>query len=292
MKRLTKTALVVMLTFAFLFAFPGIIPDANTIILGKILVQGMEEIKNLEDTYEKVRQFTDLTLKTKNNIEKMLDMQKEVKDLLLTAKGIKDFKFADITYMLQKSTTTELDPLAYVPAKSAAASIFHKLSEIETTLGQSTLHFPGAGQGAYGAKLYKLYHDPTLSGNVDGSTKTLAEQLGLENYIAEQRGASYQLLNSFADRYRQEALEIESGVKKESLFSMNTAERMSLLVKAGDMMAKSAELKIKANEILQEAPPATIHALARSAEYLGIQASLADRAAQGRMITEHLFDSN
>lgn len=277
-----KTLLTILFTFIFLIAFPGIIPDANTFILGQILGKDIAALQTMESTYNQIQSFTEFAKHTKENIEKLARMEQDVQKALKTAKDIKDFKFSDISYLLEKATGIDTDPLSYLPRTALTSTLLNKISRQQ-------------GNGQAGMALYNLYHQPIdlpgfkSGGQVNGSVKTIQDQLGLENYLAAQQGASFEVLTNFADRFQQQALEIQSSVKKEDLFSMNTAERMQLLLNAGNLMEKSIEMKLKAAELLKQQPGETMIAANHAAEYLNIQAACSNRVRASQHTTAGLF---
>lgn len=274
--------LTLSFTFIFFAAQPGIIPDANTFLLSQILGKDIAAVQTMESTFDQIRTFTDFARHTKENIEKMARMEQEVQNALKTAKDIKDFKFSDISYLLEKATSIDTDPSTYIPRTALTASLLSKISNHQ-------------GNGEAGIALYRLYHQPLDIISNSGSTqrdrkpKTIQDQLGIERYLAAQQGASYEVLTGFADRFQQQALEIQSSVKKEDLFTMNTSERMQLLLTAGNLMEKSVELKLKAADLLRQQPGETMIATSHAAEYLNIQAACSNRVSASQKTTARLF---
>lgn len=277
-----KFILTLSFTFIFVVAQPGIIPDANTFLLSQILGKDIAAVQTMESTFNQIRTFTDFARNTKENIEKMARMEQEVQKALKTAKDIKDFKFSDISYLLEKATGIDTEPGTYIPKTALTGLLLSKISNHQ-------------GNGEAGIALYRLYHQPfdILSSEASvqryGRSKTVQDQLGIEKYLAAQQGASYEVLTGFADRFQQQALEIQSTVKKEDLFTMNTSERMQLLLTAGNLMEKSVELKLKAAELLRQQPGETMIAASHASEYLGIQAACSNRVSASQKTTLRLF---
>lgn len=276
--------LVTCLTLLFLVAFPGIVPDANTFILGQILGKDIASLQTMESTYDQVKSFTDFARHTKENVEKMAKMEQDVQTALKTAKNIRDFKFSDISYLLQKATGIDADPASFIPRTAVTQKLLKNIDLQK-------------GNGQAGMALYNMYHQPddiTVPVPAGQQTtangkKSIQDQLGMEQYLAAQQGASYEVLINFADRFQQQALEIQSTVKKEDLFSMNTAERMQLLLNAGMLMEKSVELKLKAAELLKAQPSETLVAASHAASYLSIQSACSSRVNASRQIAGKIF---
>lgn len=280
-----KLFLTTGFTLLFMLALPGIIPDANTYILSQILGKDIASLQTMESSYEKIKAFTDFARQTKQSVEKMAGLEQEVQKALKTAKNIKDFKFSDVTFLLGKATGLDLNPASYIPNTALSTNLINKINSSQ-------------GNGQAGAALYALYQQPfdlpsfknqasTGQGNLP--SKTLGDQLGVEKYLAAQQGASCEILINFSNRYQQQALEIEQSIKQDDRFSMNTAERMQLLLKAGNLMQESVELKLKAAELLKQPPTETITAVNHAARYIQMQEGFARRIAQSRTYTEKLF---
>lgn len=273
------------LTCLFMLAFPGIIPDANTFLLSQILGKDIASLQTMEASYEHIKAFTDLARQTKQSVEKMAGLEQEVQKALKTAKNIKDFKFSDVSFLLEKATGLDLNPAVYIPQTALTKTLVNRINSSQ-------------GNGQAGAALYSLYQQPfdlpfTLNPGINEQgrqpSKTLSDQLGLEHYLAAQQGSSYEVLINFSNRYQQQALEIEQTVKQEDRFSMNTAERMELLLKAGNLMQESVQLKLKAAELLKQPPTETITAVNHAARYIQMQEGFARRIAQSRRYTQKLF---
>lgn len=270
------------LTSFFLVAFPGIIPSADTFILGQILGKDIAAVQTMESTYSQVKTFTEFAKDTRENIIKMARMEQDVQNALKTAKSVRDFKFSDISYLLQKATGIDASPNVYLPGTSLTQSLLKKINSQQ-------------GNGQAGMALYTLYHQPVdlpLTGSISPvrtTVKSVQDQLGMEQFLAAQQGASYEVLINFAERFQQQALEIQSSVKKEDLFSMTTSERMQQLLNAGNLMEKSVELKLRAAEILKQQPGETIVAAGHAAEYMNIQAACSSRINASIKTTNNLF---
>ncbi len=253
-----------------------VIPDANTAILGKILVQGIQEVKNLEDTYSKVVEFTNLAEQTKNGISDLLKLQNDFKAALLVAKNIKDLKFSDLLSLVKRNTNFQTLPSDYLSEGSGFLKILN-------SMGNNNLN-PNLG-----SDFYQAYHSP--SGTlINGSGNNIFDQLEMDNYLADQKGKSYQNLNLMADKLEEKALEIESMITTDNIFSMNSAERMGLILKGADDADKAAKLRIEANQILESRPGMFLQAENKVLELLRIQRGFSSRIQFSQQYSNTIFN--
>jgi len=270
----------ILLVFIFFWNFlkAGVLPDANTLVLSKILAQGISQIQKMQRTYEKITEFTQISQQTRNQIAELLKLESETQKALRMAGNIKDLKISDIKYLLEQNLNIRGDIDNYINTNSSLNQVFHNLKN-------QNLDF------RWGIDLYNQIHSPSLNVNADrmDQSTNVFDQMGLETYIQDQNSRMYQMMQNFADRYEEQALELESMIKADNLFSMNTSERMNLLIQAGTLLEKAINLRKEANQILLAKPGETLQAQNMTLELVKTQKDLSARINFSKDYSQVLF---
>ncbi len=282
-----KHFLIIISLFWSISLKGGIIPDANTAILAKILIQGITQVQKMKATYDKMVEFTSLSEQTKTEINDLLKLQNEVKTALLTAKNIKDLKISDILYFAKQNVQLKSSINDFVASTSSFSDIYQNIEN-------------SPFESKWGSLFYKIYHAPisnqstSIASFADGLSdqsmdKNIFDQIGVDEYISDQKGRSYQMLLNFAGKYEEQAIELESLVKMDNLFSMNTSERMNLLIKAGSLMEKAVEMRVEANKLLQSEPGKALASEHQVLELLQYKRGFSDRQNKSQRYSEWNF---
>jgi hypothetical protein len=270
-----KRILVILVSILSMNLKAGIIPDANTIILGKILIQGINQIQKLQATYSKMVEFTRISDQTKQEIGALLKLQNDIKSALLTANNIKDLKISDLLYFAKQNVQLHFSSSNFLSSNSILGGLSSKIEA-------------GSQDTRLGAELYNLYHSsasipegstgyPGIPQSINGLSQNIFDQIGMDNYLSDQKGRAYLLFQSFSKRYEDQALELEQVIKSDNLFSMNSSERMNLLLQAGTLLQKSAEMKMEAGTILESKPGEFIQVQERLIELIKYQKGFSRR---------------
>lgn len=270
-----KRILVILVSILSMNLKAGIIPDANTIILGKILIQGINQIQKLQATYSKMVEFTRISDQTKQEIGELLKLQNDIKSALLTANNIKDLKISDLLYFAKQNVQLHFSSSNFLSSNSILGGLSSKIEA-------------GSQDTRLGAELYNLYHSsasipegstgyPGIPQSINGLSQNIFDQIGMDNYLSDQKGRAYLLFQSFSKRYEDQALELEQVIKSDNLFSMNSSERMNLLLQAGTLLQKSAEMKMEAGTILESKPGEFIQVQERLIELIKYQKGFSRR---------------
>jgi hypothetical protein len=254
----------------------GLVPDANTLILSKILAQGISQIQKMQKTYERITEFTQISNQTRDEISALLKLESDTRNALLIAQNIKDLKISDIQYFLKQNLDLKGNPDDYIISSSFLNQMLAEINK-------------GSLNGKMAIDLYRGMHslvgtdspsgDPLLSGFGESASfqKNIFDQIGLESYIQDQNSKTYQMMINFAGRYQEQALELESLIKTDNLFSMNTSERMNLMIQAGNLLERAVKLKMEANQILMSKPGESLEAQKKALELVLTQKDLVSR---------------
>jgi len=264
----------------------GILPDGNTLILSNILSQGINQVKKLQSTYEKITQFTEISIQTKNEISSLLKLESEIRNDLLKASNIKNLRVSDILYFARQNVSMKGNQNDYLDPNSFFGNLLKKINSKSEDL-------------MLGINLYNKYHSGFFSfGNSQGLNKSSSgingvyNQLGLETYMDDQKGRVYQILQNFSSRYEEQALELESLIKSDNLYAMNSSERMNLLLQAGNLMEKSIYFRMEANKILESPPGKTVQAQNKALELVQMQSDLSSWVSYSKKYADINFSGD
>lgn len=248
--------------------YGSILPDANTLVLSKILVQGISQVQKMQRTYEKITEFTQIAAQTRNEINSLLKLESDTRNALISATNIKNLKLTDIKFFLAQN----LDLKGNIDDYTLPGSSFNKILQNINSKSQDL---------QWGIKLYDGMQNFSISPGLNmgnySNQNNIYDRMGLEMYLQDQNSRIFQLMQNYASRYEEQAMELEALIKTDNLYSMNTSERMNLMIQASNLLERAFKLRMESNKILESPPGETLRSQNKTLELVLSQKDFSNR---------------
>ena len=213
----------------------------------KSLANEVQVISNTAKTLHETKNILQTAIKTKEEIESIYSLQWRVQEALKIAENIRNLKWSDLDIVAQQALGVSVDPQVYLPHIPETYLLRQKLKDDPTP--QNTRDLYQLLSGIYSAtNPIDNYADyASLSKEAVLNRYSLLEMTDQKKI---QSALSY---NHLAEEMIGQAEELVEAVKKDRLLTMNEAERLSLLKQCQEVLVKSLDMKVQADELLRTA---------------------------------------
>lgn len=260
-----KTLLVTVLLF-ILVSVPAQIPipvnPQETVILSKILATNMSSLAKTTETVSQVQAFSQTALRIKEETQQLLALQQSVENALRDASGIAGLRFSDLDFFAEKTIGVSLDPADYLPESKYTSKLIEQLRR-------------GDADAKTAQTVYDLYHRPfnvpgwASKKKNGGLNKEQAEERFKESFerklaigeMETKKKIQIALIyREWATELEERAVELNSAIKTDNFLRMSDAERLAMQSQAVNMLEKSLELSMKADELMASEPSPAVQA--------------------------------
>ncbi|EMR00711.1 hypothetical protein [Cesiribacter andamanensis] len=211
----------------------------------KSLANEVQLISTAAKTLQETKDILNTAIRTKQEIENIYRLQWQVQEALKVAQGIKDLKWSDLDELTRAAMGLVEDPLVYLPELTGTDRLRQVLQREPTLQTTRQLHGLLVGISSQTGPLQDLVAYEAISRETTLSQFALAE---MREQKQIQAALSYAQL---ADDMIYQARELMEAVKRDQRFSMNEAERLHSLRQCQEVMLKSMEIKLEADQLLR-----------------------------------------
>ena len=209
------------------------------------LANDLQVIANTSKTLRETRNILNTAKRTKEEIENIYSLQWEVQEAFKIAKEISKMKWSDLDEISRKALGLSVDPSVYLPLLPETAPLRHALSLGPSTSNTQHLYslLVGINQASSPLEDYAAFDE--VSKQLTINRFAMAEMTDQKKI---QAALSY---NQLADEMISQAKELMQAVKRDGQLTMNEAERLATLKQCQDVLVKSLEMKLQADELLR-----------------------------------------
>ena len=239
----------------------------------KSLANEVQVISNTAKTLHETKNILQTAIKTKEEIENIYSLQWRVQEALKVAGNIRDLKWSDLENVAQQALGVPIDPQVYLPKIPESYPLRQSLGGAPTVEGTRELYEILVGLYSESGPLNSYADYSRLTKELTINRFSLAEMTEQKKI---QTALSY---NQLAEEMIVQARELIRAVKTDRWLTMNEAERLSLLKQSQDVLMKSMEIKLQADELLQavaEEPSHSKEALMQSYRNQLVRKALAE----------------
>ena len=209
------------------------------------LANEMQMIVKATQTLQETRHILRTAIRTKEEIENIYSLQWKVREALKMAENVRDLKWADLEMLAQQAVGVPIDPKVYLPNIPEAYPLMQSLGAAPTVGNTRDLY--ELLVGIYSAS-------PPIDSYADyiQISKGLAiNQFSLAEMTEQKKLQTALSYNQLAEEMIEQAKELIRAVKTDRWLTMNEAERLSLLKQSQDVLMKSMEMKLQADELMK-----------------------------------------
>ena len=212
----------------------------------KSLANEVQLITKATQTLEETRHILQTAIRTKEEIENIYTLQWKVQEALKMAENIRNLKWADLEKVAHQALGVPVDPKVYLPNIPEAYPLLHRLGGTPTVANTRALY-----------KLLEGIHSasPPIQSYADYakvSKEQTLNQFSLEEMTDQKKIQTALSYNQLADEMIEQANELIRAVKTDRWLTINEAERLSLLKQSQDVLMKSMEMKLQADELMNK----------------------------------------
>lgn len=209
------------------------------------LANDLQVISNTSKTLRETKNILSTAKKTKEEIENIYSLQWEVQEALEIARDVSRLKWSDLDEVTQKAMGLSVDPNVYLPLLPETAPLRNALRQEPGTSSTRNLYSLLVGIHQRSAPLVDYADFDEMSKQVTIHQFAMAE---MTDHKKIQAALSY---NQLADEMIEQAKELMQAVKRDRQLTMNEAERLAALKQCQDVLVKSLEMKLEADELLR-----------------------------------------
>lgn len=211
----------------------------------KSIANEAQLISNAAKTLKETKNILQTAIRTKEEIENIYHLQWQVQEALKVARGIKDLKWSDLDGVTRAALDISIDPIEYFPDFSGTYHI------------RQALRLQPSAQHA--RQLYGLLVGQPVKGELPqdlASFEKAGVQLTLNQFAVSELRDEKKVLAALsyyqlAEEMIYQARELMEAVKRDQRLTMNEAERLHSLKQCQDVLMKSMEIKLEADELLR-----------------------------------------
>lgn len=211
----------------------------------KSIANEVQLISNTAKTLQETKQILTTAIRTKEEIEHIYSLQWKVQEALKVAGGIKDLKWSDMDDLTRLALGISTDPLVYLPDLSGTDQLRQALRLAPRPEHARQLYGMLVGiQGNSGPP-------EDLAAYEALSQESLLHQYALAEMRDQKKIQAALSWGALAEDMIYQARELMEAVKRDQRLTMNEAERLHALKQCQDVLLKSMEIKLEADELLR-----------------------------------------
>jgi hypothetical protein len=209
------------------------------------LANDLQVISNTSKTLRETRNILSTAKKTKEEIENIYHLQWEVQEALEIARDVSRLKWSNLDEVTGKALGLSVDPDVYLPRLPETAPLRQALRQEAGASSTRKLYslLVGINQGSAPLADYAAFEE--------ASRQVIINRFAMAEMTDQKKIQTALSYNQLADEMIEQAKELMQAVKRDRQLTMNDAERLSMLKQCQDMLVKSLEMKLEADELLR-----------------------------------------
>lgn len=211
----------------------------------KSLANEVQLLTNTANTLQETRNILNTAIRTKEEIENIYSLQWQVQEALKMARSVSNLKWSDLDGIAQDALGLSVDPTVYLPRLPETNMLRYALQLDPNVYNSRLLYSMLVGINASSEPLEDIISFDDVSRQAALHQFAVAE---MRDQKKIQTALSY---NQLADEMISQARELMDAVKRDQQFKMTEAERLSTLKQCQDVLVKSMEMKLEADELLR-----------------------------------------
>ncbi len=196
-------------------------------------------------TLSEAKKIWDQAKQTREQIQGLHKLHRDVQDALKIARGIKDFKLANLDELASHVLELPIDPDVYMPGLPQTDRLRGILSEHPSVANTRELYELLAGLNS---RSLPLNHYEEFARQ---NKQTQAREFALAEMTDQKKIQTALSYSQLAEEFIEQATELKEAVKLDGRLTMNESERIQALKSCQELLMQSFELKLKSDELLQ-----------------------------------------
>jgi hypothetical protein len=208
------------------------------------IAQQTKQAVTLAKTLTETKNILEQAKATKQEIEGLHKLHRDAREALKLAKGIVDLKWSDLDFITSKALGVSIEPHIFMPNIEGTQDIRRVLASDPTSAAAKELY-------SLLSAVNSFKHVTTYAQYEQKANQALINQFAFSEMSDQKRLQTALSYNTIAEEMVSQANELIQGVKTDKRFTMNEAERISILKQCQDVLLQSFHLKLQADELMR-----------------------------------------